>query len=157
MIRHALSQLPDRERGLVISAVPCIILLLAYLLLIAPLREQQDQLVRQVELQQQTLAWMKAARGQMKALRSQIPMVSESNGEFPQRIQAILSQERLTAQRVQPRSDEQLAVWLNAVSYESSIRLLGRLDQEGFTVDEAKISPGNLAGRFNIYLSISQM
>jgi general secretion pathway protein M len=123
--------LEPRERLLVTGGALLLALLLLYLLVWAPIAGKYGSLKDSVESQQQTLAWMQRASGEIRALQGST--AGRSAGLGGRSLLAVVDQSARAGslgsaiKRIEPDGTRSVKVWLEGASFDSMIVWLGQL------------------------------
>lgn len=124
-------ELSRREQLTLIGGGIALALMMFYLLLWAPLNDERSRLHNEVQVQQETLAWMQQAATQVKG--SGAASVSPARGGS---LLTLVDRSAKTAKmggaikRIQPDKDGRVRIWLEGVNFDLMMRWLGGLSRD---------------------------
>lgn len=150
--------LEPRERLLVSGGAVLLLLLLLYSLLWAPIAGKYTSLRENVAGQQQTLAWMQRAAGQIRAL--QRLNTGSAQGLGGRSLLAVVDQSARSSslgtaiKRIEPDGTKAVKVWLEGAAFDSMIVWLGQL-AKNFQIEPTIITLEPVGGgRVNARLTL---
>lgn len=141
-----LAGVPVRQRPLLFIGLGLLVLLLVWLVLLAPLASSREDLHRQIADREADLAWMRAAAQEVRQLAGD-PAGTGNAGRTGSPLAAIDGSARQLGlgqalQRVEPAGSREVRVWLESAVFDDLVRWLARLRQEhGIEVAEIVIEP----------------
>jgi general secretion pathway protein M len=124
--------LEPRERLLVGGGAVLLVLLMLYLVVWAPVAGKYSSLKENVAGQQETLAWMLEASGQIRALQGSTKG-SAAGGLDGRSLLAVVDQSARSGglgtaiKRIEPDGTKAVKVWLEGVAFDPMIVWLGQL------------------------------
>lgn len=125
---------------------------LLYLLVWAPLAEQQQRLQRRVSGLQEDLQWVAGAVRQLRALPVAGPQAGDGRSLLGV-VDSSLRQLKLAegVRRVQPEGEGRVRVWLEGIGFDALLGWLEVLQDSGIQVDslavDRRAEPGRVDGR----------
>ncbi|MEZ5543271.1 MAG: type II secretion system protein GspM [Pseudomonadota bacterium] len=158
-MKEWLDNLAPRERMMVLAVAAFLVLLLAYLLIWAPLRGGYVDLRDTVTDQRATAVWMQESAQLLAQLKRSGVRGGGLGG------QSLLSLADSTARagglsgalkRVEPEGADSVRVWLEGAAFDQVVRWLGSLaERYGISADTASIERvADAAGRVNVRLTL---
>ena len=149
--------LEPRERRLVAAGAFVLAWLMFWLLVWEPAATAYDDLKKNVAAQRETLAWMKQAGRQVKALRGKSGGGASLGGRS---LLAVVDQSARAAglgpaiKRIEPEGRKGVKLWLEGVAFDEMVLWLGRMRRQyGASVTVASIEPQG-EGRVNARLTL---
>lgn len=159
-LETALADIPPRQRPLLFIGLGLAVLLLVWLLLLAPLGSSREALQREIAGREQELAWMREAAQEVRRYAIAGGDREEVRGGSP--LAAIDSSARQyglgrAMQRVEP-SGAEVRVWLEDATFDDLLRWLGSLSREhGIEASELVVEPGRAdQARVNARLTLTR-
>ena len=159
-LREFWSRLQPRERHVLIAGAAALILLGGYTLVWSPYRSEMRSLRTSVAQQRETLAWMRQAAREVKALRGQARHPKTAGD------QSVLAVVDTTARsgglgpalkRVQPDGQNGVRVWLEGAGFDALVRWLATLYREqGVRVTSATVERVQAPGQVNARLVLER-
>jgi len=125
--------LDSRERLLVGGGAVLLVLLLLYVMIWEPIAGKYTGLKDSVASQQQTLAWMRQASGQIKALQG--TATGSAGGLGGRSLLAVVDQSAragglgVAIKRIEPDGTRSVKVWLEGAAFDPMIVWLGQLNK----------------------------
>ena len=140
-----LADVPPRQRPLLFIGLGLLVLVLVWLLLLAPLSSSRDALQREIAEREQELAWMQEAAREVR----RYTITADGNGDRAggSALAAIDSSAReyglgRAMQRVEPGEGGEVRVWLEDAVFDDLLRWLASLDSEhGIEAAEVTVEP----------------
>jgi len=128
-MKALLSQLSERERLLLFSAGPLLVLLLLYALVWRPFDQRVERLHEQVAEQQSLLQWMQISAQQVGQLRNQSGSRNISKQSLLPLVDRTIRQSGLSQalKRVEPDGDGKVKVRLEKAGFDAMIKWLETL------------------------------
>lgn len=152
--------LQPRERRIVIGGGLVLLAVLFYLLAWEPLDRRLDDLRARLETQTETLAWMRSAADEVKALRSG---AAGAPATANRSLLAVIDESARAAgikpalQRMEPEGDRAVRLWLGASSFDALVTWLGRLErQHGITVSALSLEPAEAVGTVEARITLER-
>jgi general secretion pathway protein M len=154
-----LDKLEPKERIMLAVGGVLLLLLLIYVLVLAPIRSGYQSLQQSVAEQRETVVWMQGSAQKIQRLRS-------SGGTAAQGLagRSLLSVTDSTARaaglgpalkRVEPEGSNSVRVWLDGATFDVLIKWLGTLStQHGVDADSVTLERNEVAGRVNARLTL---
>jgi len=150
--------LEARERLLVGSGGVFLLWLLLYLIIWAPIAAEYTGLKQSVDAQQQTLAWMQQAAGQIKVL--QRSGGGSARGLGGRSLLAVVDQAARSGglgaaiKRIEPDGSKGVKVWLEGAAFDPMILWLGQLSKS-YRIEPSVITLEPIGnGRVNARLTL---
>jgi len=144
-LESLLAGVPVRQRPLLFIGLGLLVLLLVWLVLLAPLASSREDLQRQIAEREADLTWMRAAAQEVRQLAGAAGAGGAGRTGTP--LAAIDGSARQLGlgqalQRVEPAGSREVRVWLESAVFDDLVRWLARLRQEhGIEVAEIVIEP----------------
>jgi general secretion pathway protein M len=155
-----LNQLNERERLLLMIAVPLLVIVLSYAIVWRPFSSHVEELQQRVERQQEVLQYMHSAARQVKQLRRQQALTSRSgaNQSLLALVDRTVKQAKLARalKRVEPDGADKVKVRLEGAGFDDMIGWLESLQQR-YTIAVEDISidvqddPGTVNARLTLF------
>lgn len=126
-------RLEPRERALVSAGATLLLLLLLYLMIWEPVAGKYTRLQATVQSQQQDLAWMQQAAGQINALKRSA--TGGAQGLGGRSLLAVVDQSARSGglgeaiKRIEPDGSKGVKVWLEGAAFDPMIIWLGKLSK----------------------------
>lgn len=159
MIRYW-HKLQNRERAALVIAAIVVSLLSFYIFLWEPISSERARLRQSVAAQQQLLGWMQAAVERVKSYRS---LSSSASGDSKQsllvRVEASAKEAGLSKniRRIQPDSNNNVRVWIDAASFDEVVEWLVGLIKEGdVATRDLAVNKAAAAGTVNVRLLLQR-
>lgn len=152
--------LQPRERLYVIGGGACLLLLLLYTIVWAPLSNKVKSSREAVAQQRQDLEWMQSASEQVKKLGLNR---SSNRGSRNRSLLAVVDQDIQAAQlksalqRMEPEGSQSVKIWINKGSFDALIGMLGKLETEqGVSVKSLSINPTDTQGLIDARITLTR-
>lgn len=152
--------LQPRERLYVIGGGICLLILLLYTMVWAPLSSKVTSARKTVAQQREDLEWMRAASEQVQKLGLNRPSARGSRNRsllavVDQDIQA--AQLKSALQRMEPEGSQSVKIWINKGSFDALIGMLGKLETEqGVSVKSLSINPTDTQGLVDARVTLTR-
>ncbi len=145
-MERVLADIPPRQRPLLLIGLGLLVLLLLWLLLLAPLNAAKDDLQKRIALQEDDLAWMQQATVQLRGATATGGPGGRGGGSSPlAAVDNTARQLALTSalQRVEPSGSREVRVWLENAPFDDLLRWLALLQSaHAIEVSEIVVEPG---------------
>lgn len=153
MLKNWLNTLSEREKQILLIALPLVVLLLLWLLLINPALQQHSKLGKQLDRKSADLVWMQQAARQVTPR----PADQNNTGSLRQQITELLSRHKFTPSRIQAdQSGNSLSLWLDSVQFEQLLSWIEAAQLQALQVTKAQISPADKAGFVSARLTLAR-
>jgi general secretion pathway protein M len=154
-----LKQLNERERLLLLIAVPLLVILLLYALIWRPLSTQVDTLEQRVERQQDVLQYMHTAAQQVAQLRRQQSSTNRrgANQSLLALVDRTVKQAKMARalKRVEPDGSDKVNVRLERAGFDDMVGWLESLQQRyAIAVEDISIDAQDAPGTVNVRLTL---
>ncbi|MFU8819847.1 MAG: type II secretion system protein GspM [Desulfurivibrio sp.] len=145
-----LADIPPRQRPLLFIGLGLLVLLLIWLLLLAPLGSSRATLAREIAAQEQELAWMREAAKEVRQYTTTAGNGGRAGGGASPLAAIDTSARQLglgqAMQRVEPVGSREVRVWLENAAFDDLLRWLVLLQAgHGIEVAEIVVEPGRTA------------
>lgn len=154
-LKARFDQLPLRQQWMLVIAAILIVVYIAVAVIYKPLVAKRDLLVQQNAGAERTLQWMRGAIAEIRSLRGagNTSAVAGSGMTLSQLVESSAARHGLRVSRFQPSGDDEAQVWLDKVSFDSTVMLLDQLEnQYGLDVLSVAVNSANAPGLVNVRL-----
>lgn len=151
----------QREQMALVSGAAALLLLLIYLLVWQPFVDSVEQKRLKVKNQQVTLNWMEQNLVEIQQIRSQRGAAGSSRTN-----EALLtlvdrtakqSQLRQQIQRIKPKGDDRVQLWVEQAAFDTLVKWLGQLSrQHGVQIESLNVDRQELPGTVNARLVLQR-
>jgi len=159
MLKVYLQQLNERERLMLLVAVPIVIVLLGYAIIWRPMGQQVDVLSQRVEKQRAVLIEMQASSQQVKQILRQGSAVRSGSGQsLLALVDRTVRQSGLVKalKRVEPDGAQKVKVRLEKAGFDTTVNWLESLkNQYGIRVENISIDAQESSGIVNVRLTLA--
>ncbi|WP_261841558.1 type II secretion system protein M [Aliamphritea ceti] len=153
MTKDYLSRLSPKELKTLAIAIPTILLLFSWLLLIKPVLESNQQLQQQLKRKQADLAWMQKARYQISPPLKQSQPSTEIN--LRQQINDVFSRKNISSSRLNSSGTEQLSMTVDSAEFNHLIDAITTLENKSILLTQGHITPLQSTGIVTAKLTFS--
>jgi type II secretory pathway component PulM len=154
-LKARFDQLPQRQQWLVVIAAILVVVYIAVGLIYRPLAVKRDLLIQRNDGAERTLQWIRGAITEIKALRGSgnASAVAGSGMTLSQLVESSAARHGLRVTRFQPSGDDEAQVWLDKVSFDSTVMMIDQLENHyGLHVMSVAVSGANAPGLVNVRL-----
>ena len=148
-------RLSDREKLLLVIGGCFVTLLVLYLFLLEPLKNNLDSKVADVEQKQNDVLWMEQQLPLIQQLRQKNPvLIREDNRPLPALVEQTLGQFKLreATDRIVPEGNT-IQIWMNQAPFEILLNWINSIGKFGVTVKKIDVTPHE-DGLGNVNLSL---
>ena len=144
-MERVLADIPPRQRPLLFIGLGLLVLLLLWLLLLAPLSSSRAELKGRIAIQEEDLAWMQRAAAQVRGVMMADGAGARGGGASP--LAAVDNTARQLGlagalQRVEPSGSREVRVWLESAPFDDLLRWLALLQSaHAIEVSEIVVEP----------------
>jgi general secretion pathway protein M len=143
--------LPPRDRVLINVMAVTVVLVLLWLLVVAPAQRMRGEAAAKLSGQQSTLQWVKDNESRAQAIAGTTSSAPRKSGQsLMTTVTASSTQMGLSLKRYEPEGQEKLRVWLENQSFNKTIQWLESLQrQHGMSVVNVAIDAASQPGLVN--------
>lgn len=148
----------DREKIILGAGLACLLALLYYSLLLAPLQDGAHKLRRQLSTEQELGSWLANIAPEVKRLRkapsATVTGRSDSLLSIVDRTSKAAGLGKAMA-RLQPEGESEVRAWLDGAPFDETLRWLRTLETSyGIEINELSFSRGNEAGQVKARITL---
>lgn len=154
MLNRWYLSLSDREKMLFAAGSCAAFILLLLLLVWRPLNNSNQQLEGTIDTKTRQLAEMQQTAQQIETFRKSSNNAAIS-GSLQQRVTQTAAALKIGLTRLQSNNEQTLQLWLDRVEFNSLLRLIDRLAQQGVALDQFNLEPLPETGYSKARLTLS--
>ena len=157
MLREKFYGLSLREQHIVTIAVPVVIAMLCWLLLLKPMLDKRTQLQLSWDKNQQQLSWMQqnASRVSGASLSANTVPSPKNKSQLRQVMNQLLRAQNISIERIQNVNKKDVSYRLDNSDFDNILQLLKRAQDRNIQIVQLQITKGKSIGKVNTRLTIA--
>ncbi|MCJ8300323.1 MAG: type II secretion system protein M [Pseudomonadales bacterium] len=157
MFREKFYALSLREQRIVTIAVPVVIAMLCWLLLLKPMLDQRTALQLSSAKNQQQLSWMKqnASRVSGASLSANTVNSPKNKSQLRQVMNQLLKAQNISIERIQNVNKKDVSYRLDNSDFNNILQLLKSCQDRNIQIVQLQITKGKSIGKVNTRLTIA--
>ncbi|EPJ55678.1 MAG: hypothetical protein OFPI_02880 [Osedax symbiont Rs2] len=157
MLREKFYALSTREQQILSIAVPIIIIMLCWLVLLKPMLDNRSRLLLGIANNQQQLSWMRENTGRVAKVSPASASVDSprDKSQLRQIMNQLLSAQKISIQRIQNVNKKDVSYHLDNSDFNSILQLLKDCQDRNIQIVQLQITKAKSAGKVNTRLTIA--
>ena len=157
MLREKFYALSLREQRIVTIAVPVVIAMLCWLLLLKPMLDKRTQLQLSWDKNQQQLSWMQqnASRVSGASLSANTVTSPKNKSQLRQVMNQLLRAQNISIERIQNVNKKDVSYRLDNSDFDNILQLLKSAQDRNIQIVQLQITKGKSIGKVNTRLTIA--
>jgi len=157
MLREKFYALSLREQRIVTIAVPLVILMFCWLLLLKPMLDHRSRVQLNAAKNQQQLSWMltNASRVATTSQTSATVNSPKNKSQLRQVMNQLLSAQNISIQRIQNVNKKDVSYHLDNSDFNNILQLLKSCQDRNIQIVQLQITKAKSAGKVNTRLTIA--
>jgi len=157
MLREKFYALSLREQRIVTIAVPLVILMFCWILLLKPMLDHRSRLLLNAAKNQQQLSWMltNASRVTTNSQTSATVNSPKNKSQLRQVMNQLLSAQNISIQRIQNVNKKDVSYRLDNSDFNNILQLLKSCQDRNIQIVQLQITKAKSAGKVNTRLTIA--